>query len=77
VRGEPEEDTVTLDEVRARMKAAGIEIAENRLEMVRRLLTDALAPVHAFDSRGARALEPAVTFDAIQSAEPRRDDDDE
>src|SRR5207249_5333368 len=46
VRGEPEEDTVTLDEVRARMKAAGIEIAENRLEMVRRLLTDARSEEH-------------------------------
>jgi len=72
-----EEDDVTLDEVRARMKAAGIEIAENRLEMVRRLLSDALAPIHAVDSRAARTLEPAVMFDAIRSAEPRRDDDDE
>jgi hypothetical protein len=68
---------VTLDDVRARMKAAGIEIAEDRLEMVRRLLADALAPIHAFDSRGARTLEPAVTFDAIRSAEPRRDGDDD
>ena len=68
---------MTLDEVRARMKAAGIEIAEDRLEMVRRLLADALAPIHAFDSRGARTLEPAVTFDAVRGAEPRRDDDDD
>ena len=71
------EDDVTLDEVRARMKAAGIEIAENRLKMVRRLLSDALAPIHAVDSRAARTLEPAVMFDAIRSAEPLRDDDDE
>ena len=71
------EDDVTLDEVRARMKAAGIEIAENRLEMVRRLLSDALAPIHAVDSRAARTLEPAVMFDAIRSAEPRGDYDDE
>ena len=68
---------MTLDEVRARMKAAGIEIPEKRLEMVRRLLSDALAPIHALDSRAARTLEPAVTFDAIRSAEPWRDDDDE
>ena len=68
---------MTLDELRARMKATGIEIADNRLEMVRRLLSDALAPVDAFDSRGARTLEPAVTFDAVLSAEPRRDADDD
>ena len=68
---------MTVDDVRARMKAAGIEIAENRLEMVRRLLADALAPIHALDSRAARTLEPAVVFDALRSAEPRRDDDDD
>jgi hypothetical protein len=68
---------VTLDDVRARMKAAGIAIAEHRLEMVRRLLSDALAPIHALDSRAVRTLEPAVMFDAIRSAEPRRDADGE
>src|SRR5439155_900081 len=47
------------------MKAAGIEIVENRLEMVRRLLTDALAPIHALDSRAARPLEPAVLADWV------------
>ena len=40
-------------------------------------MTDALAPIHALDSRAARTLEPAVMFDAIRGAEPRRDDDDE
>ena len=55
---------LTIDEVRARMKAAGIEIAENRLEMVRLLLENALAPVRALDTRAARTLEPAVTFEA-------------
>jgi hypothetical protein len=68
---------VTLDDVRARMKAAAIAIAENRLEMVRRLLSDALVPIHALDSRVVRTLEPAVMFDAIRSAEPRRDADGE
>jgi hypothetical protein len=68
---------VTLDDVRARMKAARITIPENRLEMVRRLLSDALAPIHALDSRAVRTLEPAVMFDAIRSAEPRRDADGE
>jgi len=54
---------LTIDEVRARMKAAGIEIAENRLEMVRVLLENALAPVHAMDTRAVKTLEPAVTFE--------------
>ncbi len=55
---------LTIDEVRARMKAAGIEIAENRLEMVRVLLENALAPVQAMDTRAVKTLEPAVTFEA-------------
>jgi hypothetical protein len=55
---------LTIDEVRARMKAAGIEIAESRLEMVRVLLENALAPVQAMDTRAVRTLEPAVTFEA-------------
>ena len=57
---------VTMDEVRARMKAANIEIAENRLEMVRVLLSNALGPVHAMDSRAVKMIEPAVTFEAGQ-----------
>ncbi len=58
---------MTLEEVRDRMKAARVEIAENRLEVVRRLLTDALRPIHAMDSRASRTLEPAVTFDSARS----------
>jgi uncharacterized membrane protein YqjE len=55
---------LTIDDVRTRMKVAGIEIAENRLEMVRVLMNNALAPVHAMDTRAVRTLEPAVTFEA-------------
>ena len=55
---------VTLDEVRDRMRAAGLRIPEDRLEMVRVFLTNALRPVRAMDSRAVRTLEPAVTFDA-------------
>jgi hypothetical protein len=55
---------LTIEEVRARMKAAGVEIAENRLGMVRLLLENALAPVQAMDTRAVRTLEPAVTFEA-------------
>jgi hypothetical protein len=46
------------------MKAANIDIAEHRLEMVRVLLSHALGPVHAMDSGAVRTLEPAVTFEA-------------
>ena len=55
---------LTIDQVRARMNAVGIEIAENRLEMVRVLVSNALAPVQAMDTRAVKTLEPAVTFEA-------------
>jgi hypothetical protein len=58
---------MTLDELRNRMKAAHIEIAESRLELVRRLLTDALRPIHEMDSRAVKTLEPSVTFDSRRS----------
>ncbi len=53
---------LTMDELRERIRAAGITIAENRLGMVRKLLGDALAPVRALDSRTIRTVEPAVKF---------------
>lgn len=53
---------MTLDELRARIRAADVTIAEARLQMVRRLLGDALAPLRAVDSRAIRTVEPAVTF---------------
>ena len=53
---------LTLDELRERIRAAGITIPENRLAMVRKLLGDALAPVRALDSRTIRTVEPAVKF---------------
>ena len=55
---------LSMDELHARIAAAGVTIAENRLAMVRRLLNDALAPLRTVDSRTVRTLEPAVTFDA-------------
>jgi hypothetical protein len=55
---------VTVDEVRRRAAAAGLALREDRLEMVRRLLSDALAPLRALDSRAVQGLEPAATFDA-------------
>jgi aspartyl-tRNA(Asn)/glutamyl-tRNA(Gln) amidotransferase subunit A len=66
---------LTLDDVRARMRVAGIEIAEARLEMVRRLLSDSLKPVRAMDARALRTLEPAVTFDAGAASKPASEAD--
>ena len=53
---------LTIEEVRERIRVAGITIAEHRLAMVHRLLADALAPVRALDSRTIRTVEPAVKF---------------
>lgn len=61
---EPKAPEMPMDELRARIAAAGVTIREDRLEMVRKLLSDALAPLRRVDSRTIRPLEPAVTFDA-------------
>jgi hypothetical protein len=53
---------LTMEEVRERIRVAGVTIAEHRLAMVRRLLADALAPGRALDSRTIRTVEPAVKF---------------
>ncbi|MGH7355695.1 MAG: hypothetical protein ACRELS_14105 [Candidatus Rokuibacteriota bacterium] len=55
---------MTLEELRERIRAAGVTIPDNRLAMVRKLLADALAPVRALDSRAVKTLEPAVKFTA-------------
>ena len=60
----PNAHELTMDELRARIAAAGITIPAHRLDMVRKLLADALAPLHRVDSRTVRPLEPGVTFDA-------------
>lgn len=57
-----EPNELTLDEVRARMRAANVTIAEPRLPMVQKLLGDALVAVRALDTRTIRTLEPAVRF---------------
>ena len=51
---------ITPDEVRERVRLAGLTIPENRLGMVRKLLGDALGPVRALDSRTIKTVEPAV-----------------
>jgi hypothetical protein len=55
---------LTLEELRARIAAAGVTIAEPRLNMVRKLLADALIHVHRLDSRTIKTVEPAVRFGA-------------
>jgi hypothetical protein len=53
---------LTMEELRRRIQAAGITIAENRLAMLRKLLSDALIHVRALDSRTIKTEEPAVRF---------------
>ncbi len=55
---------LTLEEVRDRIRVAGLHIPEERLALVHGLLRDALRPIRALDTREARTLEPAPTFDA-------------
>jgi hypothetical protein len=57
-------DELTVAEVRERLKAAGLHIEENRLDMVRVLLHTALTPVRDLDTRAFMTVEPAVTFEA-------------
>jgi hypothetical protein len=56
-------DPITLDEVRERVRLAGLPIPEARLPLIHRFLRDALGPVRALDSRAVRTVEPAVAFD--------------
>jgi len=55
---------LTLDEVRDRIRVAGVPIPESRLALIHGLLRDALRPIRALDTRAALTLEPAPTFDA-------------
>ena len=57
-------EEITLDDVKKRAAVAGLAIREDRLESVRQLLKDALAPLRRMDSRAVLTLEPAATFDA-------------
>ena len=63
---------VTMDEVRKRAQAAGLTLREDRLEMVRRLLSEALGPLRKTDSRAVQTIEPAVTFDAAGADDGHR-----
>ena len=60
---------LTLDDLRDRIRTAGVPIPEARLAMVRKLLDDGLAPVRAMDARALRTLEPAVRFSAAPAVD--------
>jgi hypothetical protein len=55
---------ITPDEVRERIRVAGVAIPEDRLALIHGFLRDALKPIRQMDTREARTLEPAPTFDA-------------
>jgi len=57
-----ETQELTMEALRARIRAAGVTIAEHRLAMVRKLLDDALTPVRMLDTRAIKTVEPAVMF---------------
>jgi hypothetical protein len=63
---------VTLEDVRRRAQAAGITLRDDRLESVRKLLNDALAPLRRLDSRAVAHVEPATTFDAAAGGDDGR-----
>ena len=62
-------DEITLDDVKRRAQVAGLTLREDRIEMVRQLLKEALIPLRRLDSRAVPTLEPAVTFDAAAGGE--------
>ena len=55
---------ITLDEVRDRIRVAGVNIPEERLSLIHGYLKDALRPIRQVDTREILTLEPAPTFDA-------------
>ena len=55
---------ITPDEVRERIRVTGMAIPEDRLALIHGFLRDALKPIRQMDTREARTLEPAPTFDA-------------
>jgi hypothetical protein len=55
---------ITLEEVRERIRIAGVAIPEERLPLIQGFLRDALKPIREMDTREVRTLEPAPTFDA-------------
>ena len=65
-------EEITVDDVKKRAQVAGVAVREDRLEMVRGLLNDALKPLRRMDSRAVRAIEPAATFEAAPGGDGDR-----
>jgi hypothetical protein len=61
---------LSIEELRDRIRAAGVTIPEHRLAMVRKLLGAALAPLQTLDSRTIKTVEPAVRFSPEGQAKP-------
>ncbi len=61
---------LSMEELRDRIRAAGVTIPEHRLAMVRKLLGAALAPLQTLDSRAIKTVEPAVKFSPEGQAKP-------
>ena len=57
---------ITIEDVKARAAIAGLTLRADRIEMVRKLLAEALKPLAQLDSRTIQTREPAVTFDATE-----------
>jgi hypothetical protein len=66
----PQSEHLPMEDLRARIRAAGVVIADNRLAMVQKLLGDALAPLHRLDTQTIKTVEPAVTFAPLQEVQP-------
>jgi len=60
---------ITLEDVRDRIRVAGVHIPEERLGLIHGYLRDALKPIREMDTRDVLTLEPAPTFDAAAERE--------
>jgi hypothetical protein len=63
------DETITLEELRARAASAGLVIDAEHEEDIAFMLTNALAPLRTLDSRRLRMIEPAVAFDAVRGVQ--------
>lgn len=54
--------TLTLREVKQRAQTAGLTVPDDAWETILDIMTNALAPVWAFDSRAEADREPVVVF---------------
>jgi hypothetical protein len=53
---------LTAEALKRRAKAAGVTLPEDAWEPMAEMMTNALEPLHRFDTSANRTIEPAVTF---------------